>query len=263
MMQNNKNNEEIKTFWNSRADLGFAAGSRDIILKKLEIEAIAAYVRDGMHVLDVGCGNGITIVELARRYKISSLGIDNVGKMVDSAVSLAANQQLKGSARFQTGDARDLSGLSERFDLIYTERMLINLADWPSQSQAIINICDLLVEGGLYVMCESSQDGLNKINSLRGQLGLSEITPPWHNRYLHDDEIEKLAVPGVKLEGNNDFSSTYYFLSRLVNAWLAAQEGKEPEYESPINQLALKLPPIGNMGQTRIWLWRKVKRSKV
>jgi hypothetical protein len=35
------------------------------------------------------------------------------------------------------------------------------------------------------------------------------------------------------------------------------QNGKEPEYDSPINQLALKLPPFGDIGQTKIWVWRK------
>ena len=53
-------------------------------------------------------------------------------------------------------------------------------------------------------------------------------------------------------------SSTYYFLSRVVNAWLAAKEGKEPDYNSPVNELALHLPAIGDMGQGRTWVWKRV-----
>jgi hypothetical protein len=146
-----------------------------------------------------------------------------------------------------------------KFDMIYTERTLINLPDWSTQSKAIADISKLLVESGRYVMCESSQDGLDSINSLRQKLGLNLITPPWHNRYLKDAEVAKLAIPGIKLEEVRDFSSTYYFLSRVVNVWMAAREGKEPEYDAPVNQLALELPAFGNIGQTRIWAWRKTK----
>jgi ubiquinone/menaquinone biosynthesis C-methylase UbiE len=248
--------EDRRTFWNTRAGLGFAAGTRDVIAKKLEIQAISKYVRDGMRVLDVGCGNGVTAVELAKRYSVSLLGIDFAQEMVASAMN-ASNQPLKGSLRFQVLDVRELSKLSEKFDLIYTERTLINLTDWPTQERAIIDITNLLVDGGLYVMCENSQDGLDGINLLREQIGLPKIIPPWHNRYLRNTEIQQISSRSFKLEAVNDFSSTYYFLSRIVNAWLAAQNGQEPSYEAPVNQLALKLPPIGGIGQTKIWLWRK------
>ena len=61
----------------------------------------------------------------------------------------------------------------------------------------------------------------------------------------------------MKLEKVHDYSSTYYFISRVVNAWQAAREGCEPDYEAPINELAMLLPPIGNVGQGRLWIWRK------
>ena len=249
--------QDIRAFWNARAGLGQWAGTRDIIAKQLEIEAISAYVRDGMHILDVGCGNGITAIEIARRYSVDVIGIDFAKEMVTAAAGMAKKQRLKGSVRFQVGDVRNLSSFSVKFDLIYTERTLINLPDWPAQQEAIISITSLLVNGGLYVMCENSQDGLDKINSLRELVGLPQITPPWHNRYFRDAELQATAFPGVKLEGISYYSSTYYFLGRVVNAWLAAQDGQEPQYEAPVNQLALRLPPLGELGQGRIWLWRE------
>lgn len=247
--------KDIRAFWNSRAGLGQWAGTRDVTAKQLEIEAIASYVRDGMRVLDFGCGNGITAMELARRYDVNVTGIDFAEQMVAAATELAQGQELKGVVRFQTGNVEDPAPLG-KFDVIYTERVLINLPDWPAQRQALARILDLLGDGGLYLMCENSQDGLDKVNALRDRVGLPAITPPWHNHYLRDDELSGFTHPGVKLEGINFYSSTYYFLSRVVNAWLAAQDGKEPEYEAPINQLALELPPLGDMGQGRIWLWR-------
>jgi ubiquinone/menaquinone biosynthesis C-methylase UbiE len=259
MTASKKLSEDICDFWNQRARLGMEAGTKDLIAKQLEIEAIAAQVRDGMKVLDAGCGNGVTAIELARRHKIQLTGIDLAEQMVAAAAEMAANQTLLGSVRFQVGDVLNLSGFPRDFDLIYTERVLINLPDWPQQRQAIADIIRLLRPGGLYVMCENSQDGLEEMNALRLRLGLSAISPPWHNRYFRDAELDEAVFPGAVLEGISYYGATYYFLSRIVNAWLAARENKEPEYQAPVNQLALQLPPLGKFGQGRIWLWRKVK----
>ena len=251
--------QDIEKFWNDRAELGPEAGTADLIAKQLEMEAIASYVKDGLRVLEVGCGNGQTAFELARRYDINILGIDVASKMIEAANALLADQKLKGSIKFQVGNAPSLENITGKFDLIFSERVLINLPDWPAQKLAISNIINLLADNGLYVMCENSQDGLDEINSLRERLGLPAIKVPWHNRYFRDDEISQTQFPGAALEGVRYYSSTYYFLSRVVNAWLAAQEGKEPAYDAPINQLALRLPPLGNLGQGRIWLWRKIR----
>ena len=253
---------QVCTFWNNRAELGSWAGTRDIILKKLEMQAIGQFVRDGMHILDIGCGNGLTAIHLAKRYNAEVMGIDFAERMIGEAITMASGQSLKGSLRFQTDDVCNLRDQTERFDLVYTERTLINLPDWPTQEQAIRDILRLVVRGGLYVMCEHSQDGLDQINALREKLGLHRITPPWHNRYFRDAQIKQSSFPGVNLEGPIEFSATYYFLSRVVNAWLAAQEGKDPDYEAPINQLALELPSIGVLGQGKIWLWRKVNEAE-
>lgn len=249
---------DVRDFWNSRAGLGQWAGTKDVIAKQLEIEAISALVADRMRVLEVGCGNGITAIEMARRYKVQIIGIDYAKEMISAAKKMLSGQHLKGSVSFEVADVQSLSAFPEKFDLIYTERVLINLPDWPAQKQAIIDIGDLLVDGGLYVMCENSQDGLDKINALRQQVGLEEISPPWHNRYLRDAEIQQTAFPQLKLESVDSYSSTYYFLSRVVNAWLSLQEEHEPDYEAPINKLALQLPSIGDLGQGRLWLWRKI-----
>jgi ubiquinone/menaquinone biosynthesis C-methylase UbiE len=252
-----KTTENVRDFWNSRAGLGQWAGSRDVLAKELEIAAIASYVRDGMRVLDMGCGNGITAIELSRRFNLKLTGVDYAEQMVVAARGLADHAGVKGEIEFSVGDVQSLEGMSKRFDLIYTERVLVNLPDWKSQRAALEGITKLLLPGGVYVMCENSQDGLERINELRSNVSLPPVVPPWHNRYLRDAEVAQVDIPGVRLEGINYYSSTYYFLSRVVNAALAAREGKEPDYDAPVNQLARSLPSIGELGQGRIWLWRK------
>lgn len=248
----------VCAFWNRRAGLGQWAGSRDVIAKQIEVAAIAGYIRDGMRILEVGCGNGITAIELARRYQVDILAIDYAAEMIRAAEELRGDQPLKGSLRFQVGDVQILGGLAAEFDLIYTERVLINLPDWPAQKKALGDIGCLLAPGGVYVMCENSQDGLDEINRLRAGVDLPAIAAPWHNRYLRDAELAECDFPALRLAAIDYYSSTYYFLSRIVNAALAAREGEEPDYQSPVNQLALRLPSIGNLGQGRIWLWRRI-----
>lgn len=249
--------KDIRAFWNGRAGLGMWAGTRDVNLKQLEMDAISSYVRDGMRILEVGCGNGITAITVAKRFKVDITGIDYAEEMITSAKQILGDQKTAGKIGFKVGDALDLFGISEKFDLIYTERVIINIKDWETQRKAILEICGLLKPGGAFIMCESSQDGLDSLNKLRLLAGLPEIVPPWHNRYMRQDEILSIRQPGLALEATRDFTSTYYFVSRIVNAWQSAQEGKEPDYDAPVNHLSLKMPPMGDVGQGRIWVWRK------
>ena len=248
------NNQE---FWETQAAQGARAGSQDLIAKPLEIEAIARFVDDGMNVLDVGCGNGVTALELAQRYSVTVLGLDSSPAMIQAANDVKRDAPpLKGRVEFQVGDVRQLPPLSA-YDLAYTERTLINLPDWPSQRQAIIDILQCVRSGCHYVMCENSQDGLERLNALRRAVGLPSIVPPWHNRYLREAEVQAAVIPHGSCETSFAHTSTYYFLSRVVNAALAHDQGQEPDYNAPVNRLALSLPPLGDIGQGRIWVWRR------
>lgn len=249
--------------WDDRASLEDQAGTQDLIAKQIEVEAIAKYVKDGMRVLDAGCGNGLTARELARRYDVDIIAFDSSEKMIEVAVeqwALAA--EFEGSAiNFMVGNIESLGNLG-KFDIIYTERVLINLLDRDVRDRAMANLCKMLRPSGLYVMCENSQEGLDKINRWRAMVDLPKIKPPWHNHYLNADDIDgfEAAVKDIAVHlwaDDNDYSSTYYFLSRIVNAAVAAEADEDPDYDSFINRLALKLPPMGDMGQGKIWLWRR------
>lgn len=271
MTQGSTEAPTVAAYWDARAVLGGRAGTDDLIAKQLEIEAIAKYVKDGMRVLDAGCGNGYTAVELAKRFDVFVQGIDTSPEMVKEAVRWAEENAdaMKGGVAFCEGDV--LEPPLGPFDLIYTERTLINLLDWETQRRAILGLIDALnywphLSGGLFVMCENSQDGLWSVNEMRSCVGLSTIIPPSHNRYIRDEEIAEIAemvtaqddgtAPSL-LVSTDDYSGTYYFLSRVVNAAVAAWEGREPGYESRINYLATILPALPIRGQGRIWVWRR------
>jgi len=222
------------------------------------MDAISKYLNNGMSVLEAGCGNGVSAIEFAKKYEINIKATDFATEMINEAKLLACDQVLKGKITFETLDILNINQITECFDIIYTERVIINLMEWDVQKKAILNLFKMLKKGGAYIMCENSCEGLSEINKLRLLVGLPEIHAPWHNRYLRDTELSTLSDDGVYLEAIDYYSSSFYFLSRIINAAIAKNDGKEPDYDSPINNLAKKLPSIGKLGQGRIWVWRKI-----
>jgi ubiquinone/menaquinone biosynthesis C-methylase UbiE len=253
-------------FWNSRAQFGDQAGTGDLPLKSLEMQILLDYIKEGQNILDLGCGNGVTAFYLLDRMKIRVTGIDFAERMIDEANrrSRTRSAEEQRMVEFAVGDVCHLSRVpaiaGKQFDVIITERVLINLASWKEQEAAIRGIIDLLTPNGVYLMLESLEEGLRNINRVRKAIGLGAIEKPWHNRYLHEREI--LSIDFADLVEYRDFSSAYYFLSRVVNAWVAKKNNAEPRYDSDINQVALHLVGLRDfesigLGQTRLWVWRR------
>lgn len=250
---------KVLEHWNQRATLKERAGSNDLVAKELEIRAISKHIKDGMIVAEFGCGNGTTAIELLRQHNVELHCFDFSPAMIESARNLAKEAGMENRIHFQVGDVRDEPKLNKKFDVIYSERMIINLPDWGSQAKAIRYLIGNLNVGGRYLMCENSKQGLDHLNKLRISAGLEIISPPWHNIYLADDLVASLNMPEAKLVDVESFSATYYFLSRVVNAWLSEKEGKQPSYDAPVNELALELPPFGDCSQGKLWIFERTK----
>ncbi|MCY7420200.1 MAG: class I SAM-dependent methyltransferase [Chitinophagaceae bacterium] len=74
-------------------------------------------VTKGMHVLDLGCGDGTTAIPMAK-LGANVLGVDIACNLVDAGNRRALKEGLT-NCRFQVGDAIDLNELNEQsFDLV-------------------------------------------------------------------------------------------------------------------------------------------------
>jgi SAM-dependent methyltransferase len=172
--------------------------------------------------------------------------------MVREADRRARAEGVADRFRVEVGDLLSPPFPNDFFDAVYTERSLINLNGSADQARAIEKLVEKLKPSGKLILCESFVDGLEEINAFRKPLGLAAIEQPWHNHYLSLDELEETLPENAEILEISNFSSTYYFLSRVVNAWEARREGVEPSYDAPINQLAFSLPSIEVCAQAKI-----------
>ncbi len=253
----NEKKSDKRSFWNDRAWKGEYAGTNDLLIKQLELAELEKHFSNGTNVLEIGCGNGQSALYLAQRFDIKIHATDFSEEMIAAAnASLKSNLKLAEKVTFSVADIRDFQ-TTNKYDIIYSQRSLINLDSWVEQKSAIEKILNWLSPSGRFLMCENSRDGLEKINEYRKALDLGEIKAPWHNNYLNERDVAAVSVKGCLLDAVYPFSSTYYFLSRVINAALAAQVNEDPSYDSAVNKLALRLPPISDCGQTKLWVWRK------
>jgi len=244
-------------FWNSRAELGQTAGTYDFPLKNLELKTILETIQPATAVLDVGCGNGETLITLAREKECRGVGVDFSEKMIESAKASANAAGFTDRLAFRVCAVPGLPADLGEFNYAITERSLINLDSAATQRQAFLEIMSHVKPGGYYLMIESSIQGLERTNELRAILELEQMDAPWHNVFIDETVVPDWATPEFSLEEVIPFSSTYHFLSRVVYAGLARDRGEELRYDSEINLLACKLPVVGNFGPVRLWLRRR------
>lgn len=247
-----------RALWDERAQLGELAGTQDRMAKRLEVATLTNWVV-GPRVLDAGCGDGETLLALVDALQLTgAVGIDFSPAMIARAMVAAAG--LRSGVRFVEGSLFD--PIWERFDTVYTERALINLPTWRQQAFVLARLADAVAPGGRLCIMENCADGLRALNRLRSICQLDQMSAPAHNRYLEAEEIMAFQPSGFTMPVEVRYSDHYYFLSRVVNAYDAAQRGEAPRYDSPINFLAVGLrtvlgpSPLG-CGQGRLWIWRR------
>lgn len=102
-------------------------------------------LRPGAQVLDVGCGMGADVFDLAAAVGESGhvTGVDFSETLIAEAVRRAANRNLPVS--FEVGDAQALRFPDQSFDAVRAERMLMHV---PNAEQALSEMVRVLRQGG-------------------------------------------------------------------------------------------------------------------
>jgi ubiquinone/menaquinone biosynthesis C-methylase UbiE len=241
----------------------------DVIIRQKEIESIFSFfnLRDiskiNNRVLEIGCGNGYTLEQLAASFPDTAFhGLD----FSHDLLGIAAKRKIK-NASFSQGDVRKLSFEDESFDIVYTERCLINLLNWEDQQKALTEIKRVLKKGGFYFMVESFTDGFDNLNKARHELGLHNIPVAYHNLYFNKEAFTKfidsffnIADPAAL--GNTDplklasnFLSSHYFTARVLHPLLT--KGDSNLKNTEFVKFFSFLPPSGEYAPIQAFILQK------
>lgn len=252
--------KEIKQYYKKQAEK-FGTGERSTIsdanTRRLEIDALLKYIEDNKKVLEVGCGNGYVAKVIAEKKKVNLTAVD----FSEDLIAVAKKQQVnpaKGKVVFKIGSALKLDFPDQAFDVVFTERCLINLITWENQKKALLEIYKVLKSGGIFIMLEAFTDGWENINKARQEVGLDPIKPSGHNLFFEKSKLFKFLEGKFDLCQEDNFLSSYHFGSRILYpALLKLTTKKEPGYDSEFNNFFAHLPPYGRHSATQILVFRK------
>ena len=257
--------DPIREYWGQRAaELGVdpRANTPDPWIHQVEARAISEILRSlpsSLDVLDLGCANGHTTFALYEAFPTHRfLGGDFSPAMVE-----VARQRLDGEGvdrsrlDFAVIDMLDLTAYEGRFDVVLTVRGLINLPDSEAQWKAIGGIARALKPGGTYIAVENFRHAQENLNRVRATVGLPPLPYRWHNCWFEEAEFRAHCEAVLEPVTFEPITSTYYLLTRVVYSKLCQLEGREPDYDHPIYQVATELPPLGEYGPVKLSQWVK------
>lgn len=184
----------------------------------------AAGVRDGLRILDVGCGFGGTIASLNERFK----NLDLVGVNIDKRQLDRAQQQIKpqngNRIRWVEADACQLPLPDQSFDVVLAVECIFH---FPSRARFIAEAGRVLVNGGRMALSDfvPTEKGLPLLQYFN--TASDETTK---HSYGHIDVLcplrtykELAKVAGLALVKDEDINAqtlpTYTFLRDSVKTW--------------------------------------------
>ena len=171
--------------------------------------AALAEVGAGMHVLDIGSGIGGSARTLAHSFGCRVTGIDLVEEFCRVAGMLTARTGLSEHVRFLQGEALTLPFADASFDLVWSQHVLMNVAD---KASIYAQVQRILKPGGRYACYEI----------VAGSAGGPDFPVPWASDATISHLVtapqmrDQLAAAGFRVLTWNDDTVN-------ARAWIAAQ----------------------------------------
>lgn len=257
--------EAIRRFWTEQAQVHGqqpSASWSDTFALQLEAKELLNYLDDGDSVLDVGCANGFTTVNLATGRNLRILGLDYIPEMVEQAKARLdhLDPALAGRIHFAFGNIMDLPPELGTFDKVVVVRVLINLESWENQALALQNCAQRVRPGGLLLLSEATLQGWGRMNSFRREWGLDPIPIPPFNTYLDQDQVIEATYRDFDLVAVSDFASTYFVGTRVLKPLLVKALGTGFDSAVPgmeWNRWFSQLPAAGDYGTQKLFVLRR------
>gem|GEM_PF-1523866 len=192
-------------------------------------------------ILELGCGNAYTLFTLAQILgkKFPFRSFEWVGLEFTPALWQCSQEQISKEKISNTslgtylGDARDPSHLVYHlgpYDVILSERFLINLSSKKIQDQVIGLSSQTLASFGKILLCESFEQPLVELNRARKEMCLEPLEQSYQNLYLTEELLEiACSRYGLKVASSilpENFLSTHFFISRVFHKLIRPKGGK-------------------------------------
>ncbi len=242
------NNNEVLAYWNQEN----IESMYDKFLINQEIDLIKKFIPVGAKILDAGCGEGEGTLAYAS-IKGSSV---HAADFSDMRINKAKERLGKiNNVRINKIDFLGSYELDYNYDVIISQRFLINLMEWDLQKKVIRDLSGRLKVNGLLLLLEGSNNGVERLNNFRALFNLPPIPVKWHNLFFEDTKLEKyLTDLGLGLTAKEGLSE-YFLLTRGLRPYFE----KELNWDSKFNSISAsdELKLLLSLGDkySRLKLW--------
>jgi len=222
------NQEQILEYWN-RNDV---ESMYDKHLLNAEIELIKARIPPNAKVLDAGCGEGEGTFIYSTIPGVEVHAVDFSETRLRKAAERLSGRN---NVILKRVNFLEQYCLDKDFDVIVSQRFLINLRQWRLQKKVLLDLMQMLKAGsGKLIMLEGSKQGVESLNQVRSAWGLDPIPIKWHNLFFDDDRLVEFMYNHGYKSVEQDGLGTYFFLTRGVRPNL----DRELNWDCEFNQVA-------------------------
>ncbi len=264
------------TNWAAAYGTALSATTKTPTVKFLELDAFTRHFQAILgdkpaNILEVGSGLGINAIPLAKHFPDFSFdGVEAVAESVEAATRTLAGEDasIQSRVRFFQGDGVALdtiSGLRATYDLIFTDRYVINVKPLENQQRVIAQMAAKLNPGGFLLMIENSIDSFIQQNECRAVFDLPPRKHADYNLFFEDAVLrDYLPTVGLELTEAEDFISLHDLLLYVL---VPATNGGTVDYDHPIVKAAATLTravsatnpsAFSQFGQNRLYCCRKI-----
>lgn len=233
---------------------------QDTFQKQLELDFISKHLKAGTNVLEVGCGNGFVTDFLCKRA--------NHVDAFDASSEMIKRAQIKLKGKKLNLFIKKLpypsdEGLKPFYDVIVSVRVLINLESLNYQYKAIEWIASKLHPGGIFLLLEGSENGLDAINSLRMAAGMKPIKTAKYNINIEKKWLERKTKNYFDIE-EKDGIGDYDYLTRYFYPLLVGED--KTKYNTYFHKAAFKTQRItpdntNKFLYSRLLMYKFVKKN--
>ena len=124
--------------------------------------------------------------------------------------------------------------LDNDYDVIISQRFLINLMEWKLQKKVILDLLNHLKKTGILILLEGSQDGVSELNRFRKFLDLEPIPVKWHNLFFDDAKLKKFISDHKYKLIETDGIGEFFLLTRGIRPYF----DKDLNWNSNFNKIA-------------------------